>query len=345
MLAAARVTLKQHRFEVVAAVLAALAVGVWALVVQYRLNALNVPPECIRDWLYTTDARDQTGGCAGPMRAWSSILQGEGGAILDGEGTISLSAMGILPFMVGLLGGVPLVARELEARTAQTAWSLNGSRLRWLLRQVTPVAILLGIAVTFAAFAVEGLAAANVAWGGYASFLIGVHGPLVLARALGAFGIGLLVGALLGRTLPAFVLGAALLVALLFAVGAASDAWLAGLEPQVIAKLSPETEEYDLQPRAVTTGWGVRTPDGILISIEDATALARAAGAPEPAPGDVQDIPALEWFEQNGYTLLPLGVTDEMALGWAPYDGVVFSLVGLGSIAGAALLVNRRRPV
>jgi hypothetical protein len=39
-----------------------------------------------------------------------------------------------------------------------------------------------------------------------------------------------------------------------------------------------------------------------------------------------------------------LGVTDDMALGWAPYDGVTFGVVGMAGIAGTIMLVNRRRP-
>jgi hypothetical protein len=37
-------------------------------------------------------------------------------------------------------------------------------------------------------------------------------------------------------------------------------------------------------------------------------------------------------------------VTDEMALGWAAYDGFTFGLIGLAGIGGTVLLVNRRRP-
>lgn len=39
-----------------------------------------------------------------------------------------------------------------------------------------------------------------------------------------------------------------------------------------------------------------------------------------------------------------MGVSDEMALGWAPYDGAIFGIVGVLSLAGAVVLVNRRRP-
>jgi hypothetical protein len=33
-----------------------------------------------------------------------------------------------------------------------------------------------------------------------------------------------------------------------------------------------------------------------------------------------------------------------MALGWAPYDGVTFAVIGLAGIGATVALVNRRRP-
>jgi len=157
MFAAARVTLRQHRFEVGAAALAALVLGVSALVVEYRLRALNVAPGCIDNWLARADGPDGAGACVGPMHAWGEILGVEGGLIFG--------AMKYLPFAVGLLGGVPIVARELEARTAQTAWSLSDSRLRWLIGQVAPIRVVLGVTVTFAALAAGLLEANREAWG------------------------------------------------------------------------------------------------------------------------------------------------------------------------------------
>ena len=46
----------------------------------------------------------------------------------------------LTPFAVGLFLGVPVVAREVEGRTAPIAWTLSRSRLRWLLQRVIPLA-------------------------------------------------------------------------------------------------------------------------------------------------------------------------------------------------------------
>lgn len=323
MLAGARVTLKQHRFEIVAAVLAALAVGTYVLVVEYRLRAMNVPSTCISDWLATGPAGRSD--CAGRMRAWGSTLALEGERIF--------SAMAVLPFAVGLLGGVPIVAREVEARTAQTAWSLDGSRRRWLVRQIAPVLVVLGSVVTFAAFAAGAIEADRVAWGQSAFLDLGLHGPLVVARAFGAFGLGLLAGALLGRMLPGLILGGVLCFALVSGLGDVREQWLATQTPTVVGE----------EQTAVTMGWTWRTPDGARISDAEAMALVPADVSGQDA-GQAQAVHSMGWLEDHGYTLLALGVTEEVASGWAPYDALAFSLAGAGSLAATILIVDRRRP-
>ena len=128
MLAAARVTLKQHRFEISVAALAAVAAAVLGLSIAIRMDALHVSQACIDSVFASQDGSGIGQECLSLVRAGSGIL---GGTYLNGEGSLPVSVMGALPFLVGLLGGVPIVARELEAGTAQTAWSLNGSRVRW----------------------------------------------------------------------------------------------------------------------------------------------------------------------------------------------------------------------
>ncbi len=341
ILSAARVTLKQHRFEVGVAVVAAIVAGLIGLSIAMRINALGVSKACLDAAVASQDSTGVPSDCLALVREGSVIL---GETFLTGQGTLALSIMGVLPFLLGLLGGVPIVAREIEARTAQTAWSLNGSRSRWLGRQVTPIAVVLGLSMAFAAIVAIPVAEASVDWGLGASSLIGLHGPLALVRAFAAFGIGLAVGAMLGRALPAFVIGVALSFALLVGTGLAREFWTRSLEPSAIAQLSPETGEPDRPPRAVTTGWGVLTPDGALLSAVKGRELATAAGVPPAAEYDTQDGPALEWYAANGYTMVPVGVSDEVALGWSPYDGLIFGAVGLAGVLAALVAVRRTLP-
>jgi hypothetical protein len=341
MLSAWRVTLKLYRFEMAVAVVAAMAVGVWALSVAARLDALNVPGSCITEWLSRVDGPDGAGECARPMLAWGSVLY-EGRGVIAGEGLVPLSAMGVLPFAIGLLCGAPIVAREFEGRTAQTAWSLEGSRTLWLGRQAGPVALVLGAAAAFAAFGAATIAAADIEWGYPPVDYIGLHGPLSVVRAFAAFGLGLVVGALLGRTLPAVVLGAVLCGGLVWATGSLRDTWLANLDPVPIAHISEPTGEYSVEPGTISTGWAWITPDGGQLTNDEGLALVPAdvaATDPEEEP-----VHSMEWLEEHGYQLLPVGVTDEMALGWAPYDGLIFGLVGVASLAATLVVVNRRSP-
>lgn len=339
-LALARVTLKQHRFEIAVATIAALAVGVWALFVDYRLDALNVPAECIDGWLAKVETGDADPACSDLMRRWGEILT-EQGEIFIGEGVLPLSVMGILPFAVGLLGGVPIVARELESHTTQTAWSLNPSRLSWLMRQVLPIAIILGAATAFAATAASVLEANREAWGGWGPYDLGLHGPLVVFRAFAAFGLGLMLGALLGRALPAFVLGGLLSLAIVVGVGVAREMWLANLDAVVIGGAS-ETGEVYTDPGATITAWAWRAPDGQLISDDEALNLVPSDVQAQDDPEQPTD--STGWLQENGYELIALGLTDAMALGWEPYDASFFTLAGLAAIGGTVTLVNRRRP-
>ena len=256
MLAAAWVTLKQNRFEVVVATMAALAAGIigisiWSASRRARRDA-GVPR-------FGAGASATAPGS--PRTAWPWCGRGSGiigDSYLSGQGTVALSIMGALPFMLGLLGGVPIVSRELESRTAQTAWSLNPSRLRWLVRQVVPVALLLGAADDLRrAGGQPGRRQDWVRWGyGGWSDLIGMHGLLAVVRAFGAFGIGLAVGAYLGRTLPAFIFGVALTLAILFGLNQARDTWLAGLPQEVIGATSPNGEYQGAPAKSQPAGGG-----------------------------------------------------------------------------------------
>lgn len=267
-----------------------------------------------------------------------------GDSYLSGQGTIVLSIMGALPFVLGLLGGVPIVSRELEARTAQTAWSLNPSRLRWLARQIAPVALLLGAAMTFAALVATPVGVEWVRWGrGGWSDLIGLHGLLVVVRAFGAFGIGPAVGAFLGRTLPAFIVGLALTLAIIFGLNQARNAWLAGLPQEIMGPTSPGAVD-PAGPSTKPTGTAWIAPNGDVLSLDEAYQQARDAGVPPPDPKDTQDTPAAMWLQDHGYFAVPLGVNDAAALGWAVYDGLTFAVLGAGGLGATLLLVNRRRP-
>jgi hypothetical protein len=306
VLASAMLTLKIHRFEVTAAVVLALATaaaGGWILV---QLSGLNVPAHCIDGWLVTgPEGRLE---CAEPMSEWA--------AVMGQQGDRFFWAMIALPFAVGLLGGVPLVARDLETQTSQIAWWLNASRLRWFARHALYVGFPLVVGLAIASIVALAVADLDEAWGKPAFARIGTQGPLVLARGLGAFGLATLVGAMLGNTLRALVVGGALSLALIISVPQAQAFWLQSLPREVIGEVSPQTGEMAVTPGAITTGWGYRSPDGSIVD-----------------------------EEQSGYEPVQLGVRQETAMGWQVYEFGLYAVISVGTLVLAAAVVNSRRPL
>jgi hypothetical protein len=319
--AGVRVTLKLHRFEVGAGVLLALAVGLWASFVEVRLRALSVDASCITNWLNV--GAGAPARCAEPMRAWGTIVGSDGARI--GE------IMRVLPFAVGLLGGVPIVARELEARTSATAWSLYGSRIRWLMVQSLPILAVITACLAFVAVAAGFIADHRLQWGEVGSALdIGSSGVPVIARGFGAFGIGLLAGVLLSRSIPGLLLGTALCVAMTLGSGVARDQWMATLPSSPITAETP----------GITTGFGWRAPDGRALSLAEGFRLV----PDEIAAGDgSQQGDSAAWLGSHGYAEVQMGIPYRAASAWATYDAVGFGFVGLASIAAAGVFVNRRR--
>ncbi|NJP98271.1 ABC transporter permease [Nonomuraea sp. FMUSA5-5] len=129
----------------------------------------------------------------------------------------------ILPALVGLFWGAPLITRELESGTHLLVWNQSITRTRWL-------AIKLGFTglVATAAAGVSGLA---VTWWsgpldqsapeGFAlmdPLVFGARGIAPLGYAAFAFALGVTVGMLVRRTLPAMALTLAAFAAVQVAV-------------------------------------------------------------------------------------------------------------------------------
>ncbi len=317
MLRSARLTLKQHRFEVGAGALAMVLVGAAALWVNSRLLEVIVPSGCFEAWM----SQGPFGigpECEVPVRRFGEINENEAGKVL--------AAMAILPIAAGILAGVALIGRELEARTAQTAWGLAASRRRWFARQLWPILVVLGVTVTFAAFSASMLEATRRLFYSYPYMDLGLYGPIAVARGFAALGLGLFVGAALGRTLPAFIIGAVLSFVLVSTAGSASYQW-ASAQPRVVLEGADADTGMSFDSR-----W--RTPDGQLVIEEDVIAL---------APADLPDGP-WEWLNEHGYKSVSLGITAETARGWEPIEVGGLAALGLVLVLGTVVVVEWRRP-
>lgn len=145
---------------------------------------------------------------------WGNLL-GAATGILGGAATVA-------PFALGIFLGAPLVAREIEHRTAPIAWSLSRSRRRWLAGRTLPVLVLIGIALLALGQASE-LMLSSIEESELGFRHYGMFGPILAARGLAAFGIGLSVGLVVGRVLPALLVSVLATVVLVAGISIGRD--------------------------------------------------------------------------------------------------------------------------
>jgi hypothetical protein len=126
----------------------------------------------------------------------------------------------LVPAVLGMFWGAPLVARELEAGTHRMVWNQSVSRRRWLLVKLLFAA---GCAAAFA-----GACGALLTWAAapydrlagdrFTALLFGTRNVAPVGYAAFAVVLGALLGLALRRTLPAMALTAAAFVAVQVAV-------------------------------------------------------------------------------------------------------------------------------
>lgn len=254
-------------------------------------------------------------------------------------GTVSLlmTLAGVLPFAIGLVLGVPLVALELEHRTALIAWPLAGSRVRWLAWRAAPMVIATVLLASVPASAVDQMLRARWPQDDVGFLEYGLHGVPLVMRATLALAIGMGVGAVIGRLLPALLAGAVLSLAVAVGLNLAVPLWVTADELTTTTQQELE-EAFDdvnarLGVRPVSSEY--RMPDGTLISDQEAdeiiAAAYEAAGASEPDPAT---LPQLVIHEIPAHRYVDVVLRESVAIAAATI-----------LIAGATVLVVRRRRV
>ena len=190
--------LRLHRFEVAAFAIVIIGLSVSAFIVAGWLDATGYGRSC----LDPTGTGNLPPACAAIGEKFFDLQNRLAGPIAG--------MLVVLSFVAAALIGVAVVAREIERGTTRLAWSLAPSRRRWYLTRVLPVLVVLigmtfvaGIATDRLTGAVEpGIDPAN-SFDGF-----GQRGGLIAARAAFIFAIAVLVGAMVGRTLPALIVAA-----------------------------------------------------------------------------------------------------------------------------------------
>jgi hypothetical protein len=154
----------------------------------------------------------------------------------------------LVPAVVGVFWGAPLVARELESGSFRLAWTQSVTRSRWL-----GVKLLL---VGAASMVVAGLLSLMVTWwwspfdkinqNQFATDTFGERGIVAIGYAAFAFAVGVTAGVLIRRTLPAM---AATLVAFI----AARLAFIQWIRPNL---MDPVHLTSALDSRSQAIGFG-----------------------------------------------------------------------------------------
>ena len=132
---------------------------------------------------------------------------GGGGSALSSGGAQSISSLLlVVPVLLGVFTGAPVLARELETGTFRFAWTQGCGRVRWAISKL----VLLAAALTAATWVFSELFSwyfhPFVADGQVSRLLplaFGALGVAFAAWALAAFAIGAFAGAAIRRTVPA----------------------------------------------------------------------------------------------------------------------------------------------
>lgn len=137
---------------------------------------------------------------------------------------VYLAQTGISLAMYGvpLVLGVPLVTREIEHKTAMVAWPLAGSRLKWLAWRALPVLAVAMVLIGVMALAADQLARAYFPYSDIGFDRHGSRGLSLVTRATLMLAAAVLLGAVIGRLLPALLIGIAVAVG----ISAGTDALL-----------------------------------------------------------------------------------------------------------------------
>jgi hypothetical protein len=305
---------RANRLELLLLLLATVGVVIAAVLFTVALRAQAPPPECL---LGNAAAPEWCDAANASFRPFFETRQASETVML---------AFWILPLVIGAVLGAPLVARELERGTAPLAWSLATSRRRWLLERLVVVGLVTVVLLGLLGLAGHLLAGARDPETSPMASLtdLGARGPSVLVRGLIVFSVGVLMGALGGRVLPALLLASVAAVAIVALGGPAA---LLGLPDETIGGNGSALVRHSV---SFDRAW--LTPDGVVLDEE--TALAAV-------PSDATD--AYRWLDEH-YSSVSIGIPGTRY----PVVEARIGLFGLLTCAivlgGTFLVVDRRRP-
>jgi hypothetical protein len=325
-----RTGFRLQRFEILACLAAGLVLGGSALLVWLRLTGLHVEGGCFPNSAGLTGVPSCTLGAGrdAALAAFNDINNSDAKAVM--------LAMAVLPLLIGMVLGVGVVAPEIEGGTAPSMWVLARSRTRWLWGRMLP-SLVAAVAV-LALLAV----ASQILWLAREPYLpnpwlnfddASLHGPILVAKGLAAYGVALAIGALLGRNLPAIILATFVVWLGLAGTGnVARSLWMQAEGPNHMAVADPNGDVLAF-PGGVINGYSAwRTADGSLITDAEAHRM---------IPDGQQDPDA--WMFSH-LTLVYQGVPGDLFPAWDAAETAAYWAIGVLAVGAAFLAVRRRRP-
>lgn len=321
-----RLSFRQQRWELVLiglAVVATAAAMLWVTSEIVGLRALR--DECLADQPQLCDAI--------VARAYAPTQDAQ----------LLLRVAELAPFALGIILGAPLIAREIEGRTAQLAWTISRSRVRWLIGRVGFVALVVAVCLGTLAITSEAVAALldpdrNLAqdfnWADSRGWILVARGLLVLMLAA-------LVGAVIGRVLPGLLAATLLAAALFIGFGFVDGAILRG--EALLVRMDPQTGVTDRGSLYLDSG--LELTDGTVHTWDEVARLGIEANYGDDRSG--------RRFASKADMAAGRAVGHEVA--WVvPGDrypavtarrGAMLGVLGLITLVGAAAVVERRRPL
>lgn len=332
------ISLRLHRFELITLGLTALAAIGAALWVSLSLDGLRLSHNCLIDPAAVSFGGSFSGSFAGPFGGpqdplCDKVLQ-DFNNISYSQGSVVSLFLNMLPVVAGLILGASVVGREVERGTTRLAWSLTPARLPWFVARAIPILVVLTIVSIAIGLAADRLTMArNPGLDIGSAFLQnGERGLPVAGRAVAAYGLAVMTGAVLGRELPGLVFALIGLIAVLIGTAKLDDAFL---RTETIARDSTGQYAGDLY-----MDQKFRMPDGRVLSWDEAFPQGRSIDE-QGNPVDEQGNPVAP---SELPTQIDIVVPGERYGFASARNAGEFALVGIAGLVLAAGAAARRGP-
>jgi hypothetical protein len=292
------------------------------------------------------------GDCGPVVSAFTQQVQASGYKVLF---DLTIALLLVTPALIGIFWGAPLVTREIEAGTFRLAWNQSVTRVRWL-------AVKLGL-IGLASIATAGLLTLMVSWwaspidrasalpagpglGRFTPVLFDARGIAPIGYAAFAFALGITVGVLVRRTVPAM----AITLAVFAAVQIVMPLWI---RPHLIAPVHASsafnaanlTEIATSNNGNMTVAAAVNLPGAWVLANQTLTPAGHVFTGPAPA-ACIGNAPSMNGCQDAiGRLGLRQYVTYQPAdRYWAlqGYETGIFVVLALGLAAGCVWRVRRR---